>query len=239
MRCSTRPGSTEGRRGRGRRQNWKLRPSPPLSVAMRIAGPDGKAELRDLDVRARRRQLLVEETDALPGLALDPRLQPLERLEVRDEDERLVSRLAPARGLAHEPARPRVLLERLGRLGLGDRLVGGEEGAYARSDASARRVRSRPRPRRAAVGRRKPLRTLFQRAEGPHPSGYSGRALIRTDPTDPSDSGGRGGRLGILLRGRAASVRIAGARRRIPSPRVRGSAARARSPRPRPRERRP
>ena len=108
MRCST----TSGLQGRSnstrRRQNSKLRPSPPHSVETRRLGPPGQAELGHLDVAPRRGQPLVEDAGRQLGAAAELRPQPLERLAVGDEDEGLLARVPPRGRLPGEPREARV-----------------------------------------------------------------------------------------------------------------------------------
>src|SRR5206468_1245924 len=64
----------------------------PLAAALggdQERGTGGEAELGDLDVRARRGQVLVKDPDTLARLPLDRLPQPLQRLYVRDEDKGL------------------------------------------------------------------------------------------------------------------------------------------------------
>src|SRR5262249_10951572 len=101
--------------------------------------------------------------------ALDRRLEPLERLEVRDEAERLLPRLAPAWRLAHEPLRARVGGERLRGLGLRDRLVGDDQRRVRRRRGEGAPVAVET---AAPLGRRprgKPLHPLLEREHGRPP----------------------------------------------------------------------
>ena len=164
IRCST----TDGFHGRSnstsRRQNSKLRPSPPASVETSRLGPLGLSEPRDLRVAARRRQLLVEDAARELRAVAERRAQHLQRLSVRHEDQRLLPRVAPAWCLRQQPLEARIAgVHRVGLLAQ-LALVGSEHGAERRSgrqraaDAIDLLSLARPRvapPRLAAAPRRR------------------------------------------------------------------------------------
>ena len=171
----TRCSATSGLHGRSkrtrRRQNSKLRPSPPHSVETRRLGPSGQAELGHLDVAAGRRQLLVEDAGRDLGVAAERLAQPLERLAVGDEHERLLAGVTPAGGASGEPGDPGV-----GRVGppgeLAERAIGrAEEGLQRRAGGEGAAD---------AVG-------LLPAAEGVD----SGRAPHRLDEGQPIAPAGR------------------------------------------------
>ena len=91
-----------------RRQNSKLRPSPPALGGDEQARTFGLAEPRDLGVAPRGGQLLVEDAGRELRAVAERRAQHLQRLAVRHEDERLLVRPPPARRLAQQPVEARV-----------------------------------------------------------------------------------------------------------------------------------
>ncbi len=79
---------------------------PALSTALgrdEEARPAGQPELGHLDVAPRRGQLLVEHPGRDLGAAAELGADPLQRLAVGDEDERLLPGLAPPRGVPGQP----------------------------------------------------------------------------------------------------------------------------------------
>ena len=111
MRCSTSAGSRGRSKRTSRRQNSKLRPSPPHSVEIEQGGPAGPTELRHLQVAPVGGQVLVEDRHPLAGGRLQPGLQGRQGGPVVHEDERLALVLPsahPGPGRAGEPDHPRV-----------------------------------------------------------------------------------------------------------------------------------
>ena len=103
----------------------------------------GLAEAGDFGVAARRRQLLVEDAGRQLRAVAERRAQHLQRLAVRHEDERLLSRVSPARRLRQQPVEARIGgVHRLGLLrAVRVRPVRAPRPSAA-PDASARRMRS-------------------------------------------------------------------------------------------------
>ena len=143
MRCST----TDGFQGRSnstrRRQNSKLRPSPPHSVDTSRLGPSASRNRATSVSRRAGGQLLVEDAGRQLRALAERRAQHLQRLAMRHEDQRLLLRrrasAAPAtaatRGAGRRrPSPPPACAARLRR----DRALR----ASAAPDASARRTRS-------------------------------------------------------------------------------------------------
>ena len=144
MRCST----TDGFHGRSnstrRRQNSKLRPSPPALGRDQQARTIGLAEPRHLGVAPRGRQLLVEDAGRELRAVAERRAQHLQRLAVRDEHERLLAGVAPAPAPAPAASRARGSAASIASACC--RSAASRPGraprASAAPDASARRMRS-------------------------------------------------------------------------------------------------
>ena len=144
------------------------------------AGPLGLAELGDLGVAARRRELLVEHAGRQLRAVAERRAQHLQRLAVRHEHERLLSRVPPAPRLRQQPVEARVAGVHRLRLAAQRGFVGGEHGSErgARGERAADAIdllppRDRMRRRRAAQRRldrvpQLPARRLVERDRNAH-----------------------------------------------------------------------
>ena len=143
MRCST----TDGFHGRSnstrRRQNSKLRPSPPHSVETSRLGPPASRKRATSSVAPRRRELLVERAGGQLRPVAERGAQHLERLAVCDEHQRLL----PARRASAAPAPPATRRADRRRPSPAPARAaspssGPSTAASAAPDASARRTRS-------------------------------------------------------------------------------------------------
>ena len=97
------------------------------------AGAVRLAEPRHLDVAPRRRQLLVKDAGRQLRAVAERRAQHLQRLAMRDEHERLLARVAPARRLREQPLDARIRRVHRLRLIAQRALVGAQHGGQRRA----------------------------------------------------------------------------------------------------------
>ena len=211
MRCSTSDGFHGRSNSTRRRQNSKLRPSPPHSVDTSRLGPSGSRNRATSVSRRAGGQLLVEDAGRQLRPVAERRAQHLQRLAVRHEDERLLPRVRQRGACASSQSRRGSLgVHRLGLLAQRASrrvrarrrapLLTPARGGRDRSSAAARHAcrrrrasrRVRSRPRRAAAS----LAGLSSAIGNAHP---------RRQAADVGAAGGAGAR---RQRRRAGEARL-------------------------------
>ena len=142
MRCSTVAGFHGRSKSTSRRQNSKLRPSPPASVDTSRLGPSGLRKSATSVSRRAGRQLFVECASCQLRAVTERRAQHFQRFAVCDENERLLVGVLPAPRLCEQPREAGVRAFIASACSRSARSSGPRTALSAAPDASPRRTRS-------------------------------------------------------------------------------------------------